>query len=214
MALLDALKGFIDVPRHMCNDAKRSGVVGYVLTCALLMITQIETALNVKGECRMTVILLIIIVILLVVLLVQRGRSGYRDQPYYRERPYYDVTPPQYNPPSPGFEVGSFLGGMAAGALLEYLLEQGRIDMAQYDYFNSLDQQRMMDELMQQNIIQQHEIDELQRRLDDNNFGNDFGNYDHFDGPRLDSYADNVNYDVGSDDYNNFNDNDGDGGWV
>jgi hypothetical protein len=182
--------------------------------------TQIETAFNVKGECGMTVILLIIIVVLLVVLLVQRGRSGYRNEPYYREHPYYDVTPPQYdppyNPPSPRFGVGSFLGGMAAGALLEYLLEQGRIDMTQYDYFNSLDQQRMMEELMQQNIIQQHEIDELQRRLDDNHFGNDFGNgsYDHSDGPGHDTYADNVNYDVGHDDYNDFNDNNGDGGWV
>lgn len=189
----------------------------------------------------MITILLIVIIVLLVMLLRKRGTgSGFRgrayrngngryNRPYDKrydprydeqydsryDRPYYDMD--GYGPRT-GFSGGSFLGGMAAGALLTYLFDQGRIDAGQYDYFNNLDQQQMIDELMQQNIIQQDEIDNLQREYDGGNFGGSDNFYDPGDGngngdgppqdfPDNNSYADNV-------DYNDFNDDGGgDGGF-
>jgi hypothetical protein len=130
------------------------------------------------------------------------------------------------------------IGGMAAGALLTYLLEQGRIDWGQYNYFNSLDQDQMIHELMQQNIIQQDEIMDLQRRLDSGDFANnDFGpdgnswndgalhdgfhrdefprdnNYGGYDSHGDDTYS-NVDYDNNDFGGNDYSDNGPDGGWV
>jgi hypothetical protein len=129
----------------------------------------------------MTWILVAIIVVLLILLLARRG-SGWSGRPV--SRPYNTgpgYMPPSYGPmdppPSTGFSTGSFLGGMAAGALLTYLLEQGRIDWAQYNYFNSLDQQQMMDELMQQNILQQEEIHQLQQELANRGWDSPDGGY-------------------------------------
>ncbi|WP_029422885.1 hypothetical protein [Alicyclobacillus macrosporangiidus] len=129
----------------------------------------------------MTWILVGIIIILLILLLARRG-SGWSGRPV--SRPYNTgpgYMPPSYGPmdppPSTGFSTGSFLGGMAAGALLTYLLEQGRIDWAQYNYFNSLDQQQMIDELMQQNILQQDEIDQLQQELANRGWDGPDGSY-------------------------------------
>ncbi|MCL6443612.1 MAG: hypothetical protein K6T83_09185 [Alicyclobacillus sp.] len=120
----------------------------------------------------MIIILLIIIAVLLFLLLFRRSGGGWRPGGWnngYRRNGYdvYDVTPPGYGygPATGGLSGGSFLGGMAAGALLTWLLEQGRIDMMQYNYFNSLGEEQMLNELMQQNIIQQHEIDALQQQL-------------------------------------------------
>ncbi|EPZ42730.1 hypothetical protein [Alicyclobacillus acidoterrestris] len=145
------------------------------------------------------IILLIVIAVLLVLLLTQRNRRTYRDpyrDTYYRTdmRNPYDPVPPDY--PSPGFGAGSFLGGMAAGALLTYLLEQGRIDMGQFDYFNGLGEDQMIHELMQQNIIQQDEIDALQQRLNEGPIGGDGSPADdNYPNPDP-SYANDVDYDI------------------
>jgi hypothetical protein len=197
----------------------------------------------------MVTILLIVIVVLLVMLLMKRGTgSGFRGRSYRNglynrpndnrydprdderydaryDRPYYDMD--GYGPRT-GFSGGSFLGGMATGALLTYLFDQGRIDAGQYDYFNNLDQQQMIDELMQQNIIQQDEIDNLQREYDGGNFGRSDNFYDPGNGngpqdfPDNNSYADNVDYNDFNDDGGfdggfdggDFNGGGGDGGWV
>lgn len=86
---------------------------------------------------------------------------------------------PGFGPQGGGFGVPSFMGGMAAGALLSYLFEQGRIGMDQYNMFSMMDQEQMMHELMDQNIIQQHEIDDLQRQMGD--YSNDGNGYNGFD---------------------------------
>nr|WP_245575727.1 SlyX family protein [Alicyclobacillus contaminans] len=165
--------------------------------------------------------LLVVIVILLVVLIGQRGRRWSNPRPDVRPG-YYDA--PTYQPEYDSFEsrfggAGTFLGGMAAGALLTWLLEQGRIDAAQYDYFNSLDDQRMLDELMQQNILQQQEIDALQRQV------MDYGGYPGNAGPdfvpptesnpfdTVDYRPDDFGYDDRNDNYDGYNgDNSSD--WI
>jgi hypothetical protein len=83
------------------------------------------------------------------------------------------------------------IGGMAAGALLTYLLEQGRIDWGQYNYFNSLDQD------------QRFHRDEFPR---DNNYGG-------YDSHGDDTYS-NVDYDNNDFGGNDYSDNGPDGGWV
>ncbi|MGJ7910031.1 hypothetical protein [Neobacillus sp. LXY-1] len=98
---------------------------------------------------------------------------------------------------------GSFAGGMAAGALLTYLFEQGRIGFDQFHALQQLQDHEIMQELMDQNIIQEHEIDQLQEELgqyQDNNQMDD-----------LDSDDDNDN----QLDDNNFNGWDsGDDNWL
>ncbi|WP_234969713.1 hypothetical protein [Alicyclobacillus vulcanalis] len=132
------------------------------------------------------ILLLVVIVILLVILFARRNQSQgpvYRRGPFqspqggpYQQGPFqsnygpsygptYDVTPP-YGGYRPGFGgAGSFLGGMAAGALLSWLFEQGRIDAMQYDMFRQMEDQQMIDALLQQNIIQQDEIEQLQQQV-------------------------------------------------
>ncbi|WP_304457972.1 hypothetical protein [Alicyclobacillus sendaiensis] len=133
----------------------------------------------------LVILLLVVIVILLVLLFARRSQSGpvYRRGPFqsYQSGPYnqgpfqsgygpnygptYDVTPP-YAGYRPGFGgAGSFLGGMAAGALLSWLFEQGRIDAMQYEMFRQMEDQQMIDALLQQNIIQQDEIEQLQQQM-------------------------------------------------
>lgn len=131
----------------------------------------------------------IVIIILLVYFLIIRPmtRNRYRQQPYGNGPQYGSGS---YYGPSGGFGgmgsgVGMLAGGLAAGALLTYLLEQGRINADQFDYFNSLDQNQMLQELQQQNIVQQGEIDDLTQRFQ--NYGDD-GN-GGYDGYSADDYG-------------------------
>ncbi|UOF89444.1 hypothetical protein LSG31_16320 [Fodinisporobacter ferrooxydans] len=75
-----------------------------------------------------------------------------------------------------GRGFGMMAGGFAAGALLTYLLEQGRINAAQYDAFQLMEQDQLIQQLQEQNILQQQEIDDLMYR----NSG-DFGGPDQMD---------------------------------
>jgi hypothetical protein len=103
----------------------------------------------------------------------------FRRQPYrhvYQNEPYY----------SPRSGMGSFVGGMAAGSLLTYLLEQGRIGMDEYNYYNSIGEQQMLNELMDQNLIQQDEINDLRYQMDQQNDNS----YSDFNDTFFDGYTD------------------------
>ncbi|WP_018130880.1 hypothetical protein [Effusibacillus pohliae] len=108
------------------------------------------------------VVLLILLVYALIIRPLTRNRYP---QPPYGPGPHYG---PGYTPPAGVFNgMGMFAGGLAAGALLTYLLEQGRISAEQFDYFRSLDDEQAIRELQEQNIIQQHEIDDLMQRVNE-----------------------------------------------
>jgi hypothetical protein len=137
------------------------------------------------------VVIILLVHFLIIRPLVNRNRSHYNHG--YDQRGYYGPVSS-----GGGFgKFGTFAGGMAAGALLTYLLDQGRIDLDQYNYFQQLEDHQAIQELMNQNIIQEHEIDALQEELagqdwdtnddwdhdDQNDFGNqDFGGSDDFGG--------------------------------
>lgn len=135
-----------------------------------------------------------------------RGNRRYYDNRYDSRGSYGGYGPGHGYGPDPGYGGersgwGMAAGGFAAGALLTWLLEEGRIDSHQYDYYNSFgDQQMMMNELMQQNILQQHEIDDLNSRMNEGGYDNGYDNNGYDD-----------NYDNG----NSYDDSydDGGGGW-
>lgn len=78
--------------------------------------------------------------------------------------------------------IGSFAGGMAAGALLAYLLDQGRIDFDQFQHLQQLEDNEAIQELMDQNIIQEDEINDLQEQLGNEDYHSDYedGNYEDY----------------------------------
>lgn len=143
----------------------------------------------------------IVIILILVYFLIIRPltKNRYPQDRYYRPPTYgpqggsYYGNPPEYGGIGRGF--GMMAGGFAAGALLTYLLEQGRIDPAQFDYFNSLDQGEMIRQLQEQNIIQQQEIDSIMNQIGSTpdlaptepndgyfDFNDDGGGFDNSDG--------------------------------
>lgn len=129
--------------------------------------------------------------------LTQRNRPQIYDQ----RGNYYDQRN-DYGPSRGGFGgVGTFAGGLAAGALLTYLFEHNRIGYDQYLSLQNLEDHEIMRELMDQNIIQEHEIDQLQEEIhrgdDPTNGDDDKGN----------DTTDDVDYD------NQDNQPDDDGSW-
>lgn len=58
--------------------------------------------------------------------------------------------------------VGAFAGGLAAGALLTQLFEQGRISLNEYQDLQQLEDDEAIQQLMDQNILQEQEIHDLQ----------------------------------------------------
>ncbi|GER68297.1 hypothetical protein BpJC7_22710 [Weizmannia acidilactici] len=109
---------------------------------------------------------------------------------------------------------GTFAGGLATGALLTYLLEQGRIGFDQFQYLQYLDDHELLRELEDQNILQLDEIDQLQdelsRRFGDsseNDWNQDNGesNYDQADTNPNEQQDDN--------DFGGW-DNGSDGSWI
>ncbi|MBO9131136.1 hypothetical protein [Bacillus sp. 165] len=140
----------------------------------------------------------IIIVILLVHFLIIRPLTN-RNRPYYNHR--YESRGYNKSLPSVGGfgKFGAVAGGAMTGVILTYLLDQGRIDLDQYSYFQQLGDHQAIQELMDQNIIQEHEINDLEEELteqdsymnddwDDDNQDNfesndqDFGGSDDFTG--------------------------------
>lgn len=102
---------------------------------------------------------------------------------------------------------GMFAGGMATGALLTYLLEQGRIGLDQFEHFQNLDGNDLLQELEEQNILQQDEIDHLEDSL--RNF-EDSGHDAHDNGDNGDNGQQGTGFDLA-----NFTSNDDNdfGGW-
>lgn len=125
------------------------------------------------------VMILLIIIIVLMFLLLRRKNSS--QGPYGYSHPESQQQTGYGGGMGFGRGIGMFAGGLAAGALLSYLWEQGRLSEDQYHYFNSLRDDEAIRQLQEQNIIQQHEIDDLRNRLGDD---------DQFDG---DSYEDDNN---------------------
>ncbi|MDQ0201405.1 hypothetical protein [Neobacillus ginsengisoli] len=115
----------------------------------------------------MLLISIVIIILLVHFLIIRPLTQRNRPQRMDRRRGYYEQ--PEYYGSSGGNgglgKFGSFAGGIAAGALLTYLFEQGRIGFNQYNAWQHLEDQEIMQELMDQNILQEHEIAQLQEEV-------------------------------------------------
>lgn len=111
---------------------------------------------------------IIVILILVHFLIIRPLTQRNRPQIYDRSRNYYEPSRGDYGPYNRGRGfggVGTFAGGLAAGALLTYLFEQGRIGFDQYSAWQHLEDHEIMRELMDQNILQEHEIAQLQEEI-------------------------------------------------
>lgn len=154
------------------------------------------------------VVILVLIHFLIIRPLTQRNRP----QSYNRTRNFYeyqrDDDRPFYNGGRGFGRMGTFAGGLAAGALLSYLFEQGRIGFDQYSAWQHLGDQEIMRALLDQNIIQEHEIDQLQEELGAN-YDNDPTNWNSDNQNQVD-FNDRDNNQDGFDDWNNG----GDDNWV
>ncbi|WP_423802444.1 hypothetical protein [Neobacillus sp. SAB-20_R2A] len=143
----------------------------------------------------------IIIIILLVYFLIVRPLTS-RNRPQIMEPPHRNYYGRQDYYPSGGGgfgRFGTFAGGMAAGALLTYLFEQGRIGFDQFQTMQHLQDHEIMQQLMEQNIIQEDEIEQLREELgDDPNQDYDYDNADNDD--QQDNY-DQGDYDSGDDNW-------------
>ncbi|MFC3885720.1 hypothetical protein ACFOU2_20480 [Bacillus songklensis] len=145
------------------------------------------------------VILIFLVYFFIIKPLTQRNRT-YGPPRYDRYDRRYE--PGRYDGPIAGGRgfggmgtFGTFAGGLAAGALLTHLFEQGRIGFDQYQHLQQLEDHEAIQELMDQNIIQEDEINELQERLG----GDDFANNDDWNG---DDQGDFDNQDFGGGDDN------------
>ncbi|TDK60830.1 hypothetical protein E2K98_13975 [Bacillus salipaludis] len=168
----------------------------------------------------MSFIGIVIIIVLIYFLIIRPLTRRNRPQIYEPRRDQYDQRgyngPRNYYGATPGRGFGGFggiAGGMAAGALLTYLFEQGRIGFDQYHSLQNLEDHEIMRELMDQNILQEHEIDQLQEQLGHQDDNGDWDGERNGDGPN------NVD-DNDQDNQQNNNDNDfsdwdnGDDNWV
>ncbi|HWO98337.1 MAG TPA: hypothetical protein VNM45_18785 [Bacillus sp. (in: firmicutes)] len=87
--------------------------------------------------------------------------------------------------------IGTFAGGIAAGALLSQLFDQGRISLNEYQHLQQLEDHEAIQQLMDQNILQEQEINDLQEQagfdhnddyaVDDQDYG-DGGGFEDFGG--------------------------------
>lgn len=150
---------------------------------------------------------IVIIIMLVYFFIIRPLTQRNRPQIYDQRRGYYDQGGHYGGPQGGGFgRFGSFAGGMAAGALLTYLLDQGRIGFDQFNALQNLEDHEIMRELMDQNIIQEHEIDQLQEQ-----FGEQ-GGYEDWDGGQNDANVDQGDYNY-QDNQNDFDSSDwGDSG--
>ncbi|WP_026692658.1 hypothetical protein [Peribacillus kribbensis] len=107
------------------------------------------------------------------------------NQGYDPGRSPYNQNPNQYGPAYPGGmggygsgmgRFGTFAGGLAAGALLSYLFEQGRIGFDQFQSLQGLGDHELLRELEDQNILQQDEINQLRDEIGQDGGSQDDGN--------------------------------------
>lgn len=155
----------------------------------------------------------IVVILFLIHFLIIRPLTQ-RNQPQSYNRPRNFYEPPRdddrlyYNGGGGFGRMGTFAGGLAAGALLTYLFEQGRIGFDQYSEWQHLGDQEIMRELMDQNIIQEHEIAQLEEEIgvnhDNDQTDLDLDNQDQAD------YNEQDNGQEGFDEWNNG----GDDNWV
>ncbi|WP_066368544.1 hypothetical protein [Neobacillus fumarioli] len=157
----------------------------------------------------MILVSIILIIVLIYFLIIRPLTNRNRPQIFDPRRGYYDRGPDYYGPEPGGLgRFGTFAGGFAAGALLTYLFEQGRIGFDQFNALQNLEDHEIMRELLDQNIIQEHEIDQLQEELHHNQ-GDDYRNWDGDRGTQ----DDNDQYDYQDQDDGSGWDN-GDDNWV
>ncbi|NHM31953.1 hypothetical protein [Neobacillus terrae] len=117
------------------------------------------------------IIIIVLVHFLIIRPLTQRNRS----QRYESRRDIYNQRQDYYGPGSRGINgmsegggmgrFGTFAGGLATGALLTYLLDQGRIGFDQFQYYQNMQDHELMRELQDQNILQQDEIDQLREGI-------------------------------------------------
>ncbi|MCQ6280406.1 hypothetical protein [Bacillus sp. EB600] len=126
------------------------------------------------------VVILVLIHFLIIRPLTQRNRPQRFDSPRgIYEQPIGDYG--SFNNNSGFGRFGTFAGGIAAGALLTYLFEQGRIGFDQFTEWQQLGDKEIMQELQDQNILQEHEIAQLQEEIvnrdgnDQTDWGEDIG---------------------------------------
>lgn len=155
----------------------------------------------------MSFIGIIIIILLIYFLIIRPLTKRNRPQVYQSRSDYYEPRRDYYDPrghfgsgPGGFGGMGSFAGGMAAGALLTYLFNQGRIGFDQYHSLQQLQDHEIMRELMDQNIIQEHDIDQLQEELgkgrgDDSSYWDEDGQDAQFDSDDQNNPQDNNDFD-------------------
>ncbi|MBB2482958.1 hypothetical protein H5P36_22615 [Bacillus sp. APMAM] len=166
-------------------------------------------------------IAIIIIILLIHFLIIRPLMQRNRPQVYEPRRTIYNERPDYYGPANSwntgGIGMGrfgTFAGGLAAGALLTYLLEQGRIGFDQYQSLQNLEDHELLRELEDQNILQQDEINQLREGMDrdpQDGSQNDW-NPDKED-PSYDRLDYNPNDQQGEDDISGWDDN-SDDNWV
>ncbi|MGG3466938.1 hypothetical protein ABES02_05270 [Neobacillus pocheonensis] len=165
----------------------------------------------------MSFIGIIIIILLVYFLIIRPLTKRNRPQVYQSRRDYYEPRRDYYDPrghygsgPGGFGGMGSFAGGIAAGALLTYLFNQGRIGFDQFHALQQLQDHEIMRELMDQNIIQEHEIDQLQEELGQGR-GDDPSDWDE-DGQDVQFDRDDQNNPQDNNDFGNWDN--GDDNWV
>jgi len=117
----------------------------------------------------MTFIGLIIIIVLAYFLIIRPMTHRHHPPVYGPQRRIYPDPQDYYGPAvgRGGFSrFGTFAGGLAAGALLTYLLEEGRIEYDQFMVMRNMEDHELLRELQEQNILQQQEIDQLRHGMD------------------------------------------------
>jgi hypothetical protein len=155
------------------------------------------------------IIIIVVVHFLIIRPLTERNRPQIYEprRNVYEERPDYFENNPNRMGSSGMGRFGTFAGGLATGALLTYLLEQGRIGFDQFQSMQNLGDQELLRELQDQNILQQDEINQLREDIDsrhEDGGQNDWNqnNEDHGNERREDnSYGpqDDNNFDYGND---------------
>jgi hypothetical protein len=161
---------------------------------------------------------IIIIIVIVHFLIIRPLTQRNRPQIYEPRRNIYDERPDYYGSANPNGmggwsgmsgtgigRFGTFAGGLAAGALLTYLLEQGRIGFDQFQSLQNLEDHELLRELEDQNILQQDEIDQLREET----------SRQHEDGSQNGMNSDNGDHNYDKADYNpnGQQDNNDFGGW-
>jgi hypothetical protein len=116
----------------------------------------------------MTFIGLVLIIVLAYFLIIRPLTHRHQPPVYGPQRRVY-TDPQDYYEPTFGrggfSRFGTFAGGLATGALLTYLLEEGRIGYDQFMVMRNMEDHELLRELQEQNILQQDEINQLRQGM-------------------------------------------------